>query len=82
MIWSQAGDVARLARQLCQHREDAEDVTQASLLKAAQRLDGFRGEASLRTWLHRITVNECLMIRRRATRRPSARVGVTRGKVS
>jgi DNA-directed RNA polymerase specialized sigma24 family protein len=34
---------SRLARQLCQHREDAEDVAQTPLLKAAQHLDGFRG---------------------------------------
>jgi RNA polymerase sigma-70 factor (ECF subfamily) len=69
VVWSHADDVARLARQLCQHREDAEDVAQTSLLKASQRLDGFRGEASVRTWLHRITANECWMLRRRVTAR-------------
>ena len=69
VVWSHAEDVARLARQLCQHREDAEDVAQTSLLKAAQHLDGFRGESSVRTWLHRITTNECRMIRRRLTAR-------------
>lgn len=69
VVWSHAEDVARLARQLCQHREDAEDVAQTSLLKAAQHLDGFRGEFSVRTWLHRITTNECRMIRRRLTAR-------------
>ena len=68
-VWEQAEDVARLARQLCQHPEDAEDVAQSSLLKAAQHLDGFRGEASVRTWLHRITANECWMLRRRLTAR-------------
>lgn len=68
-VWEQAEDVARLARQLCQHREDAEDVAQSSLLKAAQHLDGFRGEASVRTWLHRITANECWMLRRRLAAR-------------
>src|ERR1017187_3470993 len=47
----------------------AEDVAQTSLLKAAQHLDGFRGESSVRTWLHRITTNECRMIRRRLTAR-------------
>ena len=69
VVWAHAEDVARLARQLCQHREDAEDVAQTSLLKAAQHLDGFRGESSVRTWLHRITTNECRMIRRRLTAR-------------
>ena len=64
-VWRYREDVWRLARQLCRHREDAEDVTQSALLKAAQHLDGFRWEASLRTWLHRIATNECRMLRRR-----------------
>ena len=64
-VWRYRADVWRLASQLCQHREDAEDVTHSALLKAAQHLDGFRWEASLRTWLHRIATNECRMLRRR-----------------
>jgi RNA polymerase sigma-70 factor (ECF subfamily) len=64
-VWRYRADVWELASQLCQHREDAEDVTQSALLKAAQHLDGFRWEASLRTWLHRIATNECRMLRRR-----------------
>lgn len=63
--WRYEEDIRRLARQLCRHREDAEDVAQTSLMKAAQHLDGFRAEASLRTWLHRIATNECRMLRRR-----------------
>jgi len=58
-------DVHRLARQLCHHREDAEDVAQSTLLQASLHLDDFRGEASLRTWLHRIATNECRQLRRR-----------------
>jgi RNA polymerase sigma-70 factor (ECF subfamily) len=65
LVWAQADDVARLARQLCGHPEDAEDVAQSSLVKAAEHIDGFRGEATVRTWLHRITTNECRMLRRR-----------------
>jgi len=64
-VWRYREDVWRLASQLCRHRQDAEDVTQSALLKAAQHLDGFRWEASLRTWLHRIATNECRMLRRR-----------------
>src|SRR6266540_4196793 len=64
-VWQYREDVLRLASHLCRHREDAEDVTQSALLKAAQHLDGFRREASLRTWLHRIATNECRMLRRR-----------------
>src|SRR5579862_3331177 len=68
-VWVHADDVARLARQLCRHREDAEDVAQSSLLKAAEHIDGFRGESTMRTWLHRITTNECRMLRRRQVAR-------------
>ena len=64
-VWGYRDEVWRLASQLCRHRQDAEDVTQSALLKAAQRIDGFRWEASLRTWLHRIATNECRMLRRR-----------------
>lgn len=65
LVWAQAEDVARLARQLCGHPEDAEDVAQSSLVKAAEHIAGFRGEATVRTWLHHITTNECRMLRRR-----------------
>ncbi len=64
-IWRYREEVHRLVKQLCQHREDAEDVAQTTLLKAVQHLHQFRGEASVRTWLHRIATNECRMLRRR-----------------
>ncbi|MFC7661082.1 sigma factor [Pseudonocardia benzenivorans] len=50
-------------------REEARDAVQESLLTAFRRLDGFRGEAALSTWLHRILVNVCLDRLRRAQRR-------------
>ncbi len=64
-VWGYRDEVWRLASQLCRHQQDAEDVTQSALLKAVQQLGGFRWEASLRTWLHRIATNECRMLRRR-----------------
>jgi RNA polymerase sigma-70 factor (ECF subfamily) len=64
-VWRYREDVWRLASQLCRHRQDAEDVTHSALLKAAEHVDGFRWEASLRTWLHQIATNECRMLRRR-----------------
>jgi RNA polymerase sigma-70 factor (ECF subfamily) len=64
-VWRYRDDVWRLARHLCRHREDAEDVTQSALLKAAQHIGEFRWDASVRTWLHRIATNECRMLRRR-----------------
>jgi len=64
-VWAYRDDLDRLSRHLCRHTQDAEDVAQTALVKAVQHLDGFRAEASLRTWIHRVATNECLMIRRR-----------------
>jgi RNA polymerase sigma-70 factor, ECF subfamily len=64
-VWAYREDLGRLARHLCRHTEDAEDVAQSALLKAIQHLDQFRAEASVRTWLHRVATNECRMLRRR-----------------
>ena len=37
----------------------AEDATHDVFLKAFRKLDQFKGRASLRTWLYRITINHC-----------------------
>jgi len=39
--------------------QKAEDATHDIFLKAFRKLDQFRGEASLRTWLYRIAINHC-----------------------
>jgi RNA polymerase sigma-70 factor (ECF subfamily) len=48
---------------------DAEDVTQDVFLQVVRKLDTFRGEAELTTWLHRVTVNAALDYRRKAVLR-------------
>jgi len=60
----------RVARAIVRNDSEAEDVVQASYVKAFTHLDGFRGEAQLVTWLTRITVNEAGERLRR--RRPTA----------
>lgn len=64
-LWEYRADLEKLAHYLCRHSQDAEDVTHNALLKAAEKMEGFRGEASVRTWLHTIATNECRMLRRR-----------------
>jgi RNA polymerase sigma-70 factor (ECF subfamily) len=46
----------------------AQDVVQDAFLKAFRALDGFRGDASFRTWLLTITANEARGALRRSVR--------------
>ena len=64
-VWDYREDIENLAGLLCGHPEDAEDVAHTALVKAAEQIDSFSGEASVRTWLHTITTNECRSLRGR-----------------
>jgi RNA polymerase sigma-70 factor (ECF subfamily) len=48
----------RIARAIVRDETEAEDVLQEAYSRALAKLDCFRGEASLSTWLTRITINE------------------------
>lgn len=52
--------------------QDAEDVTQETLVSAWAGLTDFEGRSSVRTWLYRIATNRCLNHLRAAGRRPQA----------
>ena len=60
---------------------DAEDLVQETLLSAWRSVGGFRGSASVRTWLYRIATNRCLNALRDAERRPAAAVPPSSGRV-
>jgi len=53
--------VFRMAKQITQNEEDAEDVLQETFLKAYSHLGDFQGNSKFYTWLVRIAVNEALM---------------------
>jgi RNA polymerase sigma-70 factor, ECF subfamily len=53
--------VFRMAKQITQNDEDAEDVLQETFLKAYSHLDDFQGNSKFYTWIVRIAVNEALM---------------------
>jgi RNA polymerase sigma-70 factor, ECF subfamily len=55
-----------LAYGMLGREEDARDATQETFLAAFRSLRGFRGEAKVSSWLHRIAVNQCLTRQRRA----------------
>jgi RNA polymerase sigma-70 factor (ECF subfamily) len=46
--------------------EDAREATQDTFLAAFRNLRGFRGEAKVSSWLHRIAVNQCISRQRRS----------------
>lgn len=49
--------------------DDARDAVQETFISAYRNLKNFRGEAKVSSWLHRIAVNQCLTIKRRAKTR-------------
>jgi len=59
----------RIARASLRSEAEAEDALQETYLAAYRAIGGFRGEASLATWLSRLVLNECLGRRRRQARR-------------
>ena len=51
----------RTALRILRNKEDAEDVLQETLSKAFRKIDTFKGDSRLSTWLTSITVRSCLM---------------------
>lgn len=46
-----------VAKRYMRNTEDAEDITQQSMISAVAALDKFRGDCSLKTWLKTIVTN-------------------------
>jgi RNA polymerase sigma-70 factor, ECF subfamily len=64
-----AGKLFSVACRMVGNPADAEDLLQEIFLSAHRKLDGFRGESALGTWLYRLATNHCLdHLRSRAAR--------------
>ena len=63
-----------VARRMLSIEEDARDAVQDAFLSAFKALPTFDGRSQLATWLHRITVNACLMKLRTRRRRPECSI--------
>lgn len=50
----------RVARRYLRNDADASDVAQQTFVRAYRALDGFRGAASVKSWLYRIAINLAL----------------------
>lgn len=66
LVARHGGALHLFARRRCGTLRDAEDALQEGLLAAWRGAAGFRGEASVRTWLFQVVLHAC---RRRARRR-------------
>ena len=58
-----------VAQRILRNDADAEDAVQDAFASALRNIDGFRGDARLSTWLHRIVANAALMRLRSRRRR-------------
>jgi len=52
--------VYQLAFRYMKNREDAEEVAQDVLMKVVNKVDAFRGDAALSSWIYRITFNTAM----------------------
>ncbi len=63
------GKIYNTALSMVKNREDAEDILQETFFKVFQKIDTFREEASLLTWIYRIALNFCYLRLRKNGRR-------------
>jgi RNA polymerase sigma-70 factor (ECF subfamily) len=56
----QSPRIFALARRMGGSAEEAEDLLQEIFLQAYRKLDSFKGDASVGTWLYRLALNHCL----------------------
>jgi len=66
--------VFAVALRIVRNSDDARDVTQEVFVTAMRALKGFRGDAQLSTWFHRVTVNASLDLVRKRRRREHSSV--------
>lgn len=71
LVREHGGRMLAVARRFLRSEDDCHDTVQDALLSAFRGLSGFAGDAALGTWLHRITVNACLMKLRSRKRKPA-----------
>jgi RNA polymerase sigma-70 factor (ECF subfamily) len=72
LIDDHADAVFRVAFGILHDRGLAEDVVQDTMVKAWESMDGFRGDASIRTWVLRIAHNTAISALRRRRDRSMA----------
>src|SRR4026207_2290978 len=66
-----AGRLFSVACRMLGNPADAEDLLQDIFLSAHRKLEGFRGESALGTWLYRLAPTHCPAYRRARAARPN-----------
>ncbi len=61
---------------MCGCADNAKDVVQETFMTAYRYLNGFRGDASFKTWLYRIASTSCLKNKRRRKNEPARHVSL------
>ncbi len=73
--------VFRLAFRVVSDRDVALDIVQEAYVKASKAIDGFRGDATFRSWIASIALNEARSWVRRRSRAPQVSLDATREPV-
>lgn len=68
LVLAHSGLVYRVALRIL-GPQDAQDASQEAWVRVWRNIDKFRGDSAFSTWLYRITVNTCLSVRRKESRR-------------
>jgi RNA polymerase sigma-70 factor (ECF subfamily) len=58
--------VYTLCLRMMRNQTESEDLTQEIFLHVYRKIGSFRGESTMMTWLHRVTVNQVLMYLRKS----------------
>ena len=72
LIDDHAGMVYQLGLRFCGGADDAEDLVQEVFLRAHTGWEGYRGDASEKTWLYRIAANACQRLHRKRAGEPDS----------
>ncbi len=68
VVRDSGGRMLAVARRILADENEAQDAVQDAFVSAFRNIDKFEGTSQIATWLHRITVNACLMRLRKKRR--------------
>jgi RNA polymerase sigma-70 factor (ECF subfamily) len=68
LVYRHRDELMRLCQARLANRHDAEDAVQETILRAYRGVNGFKGDASFRTWVRAIAQNQCNTLAARRAR--------------